>query len=107
MKKEIEKIELKKTELQNARNEFKASLKQACNELISKHIYNRKFKKCISYCIYGIYKDYLTQQEISEILLINRTDVVIAIADVQRWLKINECEVIQAYVEQINEMLNI
>ena len=105
MKNYIENIELKKKELVDAENEFKYALKVLCTQIISKHIYNRKFKKCISYCLYKKYKGYLRQQDIADILVINRTDVVIAITDVERWLKINNCEVIKYYTENINSYI--
>jgi hypothetical protein len=55
--------------------------------------------------LYKKYKGYLRQQDIADILVINRTDVVIAITDVERWLKINNCEVIKSYTENINSYI--
>ena len=101
----LHRLKQKEKELIDTRQSFLDELKKECKSILMKKIYNRKWKKCLVYLL-GIKYKILLQREIADIMDINRTDVVIATADVQRWLKINQCEVIKVYIEQINEMLN-
>lgn len=101
------KVDKKRKELKYAETLLKKRLCEVCENIMAKHVFNRKFKKCLMYVIYNYYKDYFIQQDIADAIMVNRTDVVIACADVQRWIKVNEDEVIIGYVKQIKDELDL
>jgi len=101
----LHRLTQKEKELIDTRQAFLDELQKECKSILLKKIYNRKWKKCLVYLL-GIKYKILLQREIADIMEINRTDVVIANADVKRWLTVTECPTIKSYVEEIEKYLD-
>lgn len=101
----IHRIKAKELELENTKQEFLVELKKECAVILNKRQFNRKWRKCL---IYVLRKNYplLIQKEIADVLGVHRTDVIIANADVQKWMYVDKCETIIGYVNELeNEFI--
>lgn len=101
----IHRIKAKELELQKTKQEFLDELKKECTRILNIRQYNRKWRKCLIYVLRQNYPE-LIQKDIADAIGVNRTDVIIANADVQKWMYVDKCETIIGYVKELENEIN-
>jgi len=102
-----QKIDEKQRQLIIAKSNLLFEVKILSNIILNKRIYDRKWKKCLMYCLDKKLGKYLTKTDIATIFKVHPPAASTACVDVDRWLWINEDDIIRGYVDEIMGMIEI
>ena len=96
----LDKIAKKENELSDAKKLFLDELKKECDRILEKRIYNRKYKKCLVYVLFQVFKG-IKKKDVMYVVGVNQSAIVKAMYDVEYWINITECKTIKLYISEI------